>query len=114
MTSYGGTAQAKDKGYHKESKSESAPLLKSDSSGFCEGDGDGDGDGEGGYFSALRGSGSGAGSSRMAHMNVAQYGLKLAKKFTNRKGDISGYVATDDCKLYIICVILGIFTLHLY
>ena len=71
----------------KQTKKESQPLLDRDvssdsSTASCEGS----------YFSALMG------TSLKAHMDVAQYGLHLVKCFSNLNGDITGYVATDNCK----------------
>ena len=54
------------------------------------------------FFSTL------LGGSINAQIDVAQYGLNLVKCFCNADGDISGYVATDNCK----CLkFLGVFSL---
>jgi hypothetical protein len=40
------------------------------------------------------------GASVTTKMNISQYGLTLINSFNNQEGDISGYVAIDDCKCF--------------
>ena len=81
------TSQSGHKVSTRQGLAETQPLLNRESSSTPS-------DGEGSYFSGLMG------SDIIPQMDVAQYGLRVVKGFSNLEGDISGYVATDNCKLY--------------
>lgn len=91
-----GTSSSASAHLHAPTKqSETQPLLKRDTSSSSSSSSESD---AGSYFATLMG------SSAIPQMDVAQYGLRVVKGFSNAEGDITGYVATDNCKcVYAMC-----------